>query len=63
MEQEINGYIEYLTTCKDVEKPTMPYFDVLAYTDNEYLSVVFDMLKDFDCLDSEYVTIVHLKGE
>ena len=63
MNEEIEDYVRYLLSFSVIEKPIMPKFDVLAYTDNEYLSVVFGILKEFDFLDSEPLTINHLKGE
>ena len=63
MGKEIEEYQNYLLNFGVVKKPTMPNFDVSAYTDNEYLSIIFDLLKDFNSFDDEYLTIKHLKGD
>ena len=63
MREEIEAYQKYLLNFGVVEKPKMPKFDVEAYTDNEYLSFVYDELKIYDKIDDEYLTIQHLKGE
>ena len=63
MGKEIEEYQNYLLNFGVVKKPTMPNFDVSAYTDNEYLLAVFDLQKDFDFVDDDYLVIKHLKGE
>lgn len=63
MNKEIEEYEKYLSKFVMVEKPTMPKIDLFAYTDNEYLSVVDELLKDYDKVDDEYLTIAYLKGE
>ena len=63
MDEEIMAYQEYLLNFGVVKKPQMPKFDVSAYTENEYLSLIFDLMKDFDLVDDEYLTIKHLKGD
>ncbi|MBQ9795406.1 MAG: hypothetical protein IJW36_00395 [Clostridia bacterium] len=63
MDEEIKEYEKYLLNFGIVEKPRMPKFDVLTYTDNEYLSAILDISNDFDLLDDEYLSILHLKGD
>lgn len=63
MDEEIREYEKYLASFGVVEKPKMPKFNVSAYTDNEYLSVVYGLLNDYDKLDEEYLTINYLKGD
>ena len=63
MIEEINAYEKYLLNFSMVNKPPMPRFDTLAYTDNEYLSTIFELLKAFDLVDDEYLTVMHLKGD
>lgn len=63
MIEEIIAYQNYLLSFGVVEKPPMPKFDVLAYTDNEYLSAIEQLMSDYDFIDDEHVTIKHLKGE
>ena len=62
MDKEIEGYAKYLLNFGVVRKPQMPKFDVNAYTESEYLSVVFELEKLFN-FDEEYLIIRYLKGE
>ena len=62
MDKEIEEYAKYLLGFGVVKRPIMPKFDVKAYTESEYLSVVFEWQKLFN-FDEEYLTIQHLKGE
>lgn len=61
MNEEINAYIEYLLNFSMVHKPIMPKFNVLAYTDNEYTSAIYNIMKDYSMVEDEYLTIEHLK--
>ena len=63
MSEGIEEYEKYLASFGMVEKPQMPKFDTSAYTDNEYLSAVYNLLKDYDQLEDEAITIAYLKGE
>jgi len=63
MDEEIMEYERYLLGFGVVEKPQMPKFDVFAYTDNEYLSAIFDCLNMFDKIDDDYLVMQHLKGD
>ena len=63
MDEEIDEYIKYLLNFGMVEKPLMPKFDLLAYTDSEYLSVIENVMIDYNFVDDEYVTIRYLKGD
>ena len=63
MDEEINEYIKYLFNFGEVEKPLMPKFNLMAYTDNEYLSAIEDVMQDYDFVDDESVTIRYLKGD
>lgn len=63
MWEEIKEYEKYLLNFGMVKKPIMPKFDVSAYTDNEYASAIFDILKDFDLIDDEYLTVDRFKGD
>ena len=63
MNEEINAYEEYLLSFGMVKKPILPKFDVLTYTDSEYLRLIERLNGEFDLLDEEYLTIQHLKGE
>ena len=61
MNEEIYAYQQYLLNFRIVKKPSMPKFNVSAYTDNEYKSLIFS-LSNFEKLDEEYLTIQYLKG-
>ena len=63
MNEEIKAYEEYLLNFGMFEKPKMPKFDLLAYTDNEYTSAIFELLKDFDMCDDLYLTVERFKGD
>ena len=63
MWEEIEEYEKYLLNFGVVEKTIMPKFDVSAYTDNEYTSAIFNILKDFDLIDDEYLTVDRFKGD
>lgn len=63
MNEEISEYEKYLLNFGMVNKPIMPNFDVLAYTDNEYLSAINQLMVDFEKIDDEYLTLQHLRGE
>lgn len=63
MNEEIEEYVKYLSSFSMVEKPVMPKFNISAYTDNEYLNAIYDLMEDFDNVFDEYLTIDHLKGK
>ena len=63
MNEEIKAYEEYLLNFGMVEKPQMPKFDLQAYTENEYTSAIFELLKDFDKIDDEYLIVERFKGD
>ena len=62
MNEEIEEYAKYLLNFGCVNKPLMPKFNVSAYTESEYLSVVFEWQKLFN-FDEENITVKYLKGE
>ena len=63
MNDEILEYAEYLMNFGAVNKPKMPKFNYQAYTENEYLSAIWDIMQDFDQIDDMYLTLKHLKGD
>ena len=63
MNEEAIAYIGYLSKLKEIKRPAMPIFDVLAYTDNEYLMSIKEIEKDFEYIDDYYLSLHHLKGE
>ncbi len=46
-----------------LNKPPMPTYNLSAYNEVEYLSVVEDLNRNFDQLDDIQLTIDFLKGE
>lgn len=63
MLEENEAYIEFLNNFTQVEKPKMPYFELSAYTDNEYLNAINVINNEFDEIDEMYLTLEYLKGE
>ena len=63
MNDEANEYVVYLSRFKGIRKPPLPKTDLVAYTDSEYIGAIKDVLRDFQNVDDEYITIKHLKGE
>ena len=63
MWKEIIEYEQYLLNFRVLNKPTMPKFDVLAYTDIEYTSAILELLLDFDKFDDEYLMVERFKGD
>ena len=63
MHDEIMEYMKYLSTFAVVNKPEMPKFNLQAYTDNEYLLAIDDIIKCFNSFDDEHLTIARLKGD
>ena len=63
MKEEISEYIKYLDSFKDVKKPPMPIFSTSAYTDNEYISVIDSIMKDYENIDDFEISLKYLKGE
>ena len=63
MLEEIEQYEKYLASFSVVTKPKMPQFDVCAYTDIEYVSLIKELLEDYNKIDDEYLIIAYLKGE
>lgn len=63
MKEEIYEYFDYLLNFNAVEKPSMPKFNVSAYTENEYISAVNDLMLDFEKFDDFETTLKYLKGD
>ncbi|MBR6778955.1 MAG: hypothetical protein IKM43_02250 [Clostridia bacterium] len=63
MREEIEEYIKYMDTFKEVKKPYIPRFSSSAYTDNEYLCAIHDIMQDFDQIDDFDISLKYLKGE
>ncbi len=63
MDEVVGAYIEYLSSLKEITKPSMPKFNLSAYTDNEYVSAISSVLKEYECIDDYNLTLQYLKGE
>ena len=63
MNEEVQAYLECLKYFKEVKKPPMPKFDLLAYNDNEYKFAIEQIGVEFDNCDDMYLTLRHLQGE
>jgi len=63
MLEETFAYLEYLQSFSEVRKPEMPIFNTSAYTDNEYLNSIDELMYDFENIDDFQITLKHLKGE
>ena len=60
MLDEIMAYEKYLLKFDVVEKPLMPNFDLFAYTDNEYLYAISDIMLNYNMIDDLEVSIDYL---
>ena len=63
MFKEIEAFETYLTSFRSIKKPQMPNFNISAYTDNEYVCAIEEIMFGSDLLDDEYLTIRYLKGD
>lgn len=59
----IEAYVDYLNGVTEAEIPKMPRFDQSAYTDNEYLHAIKDIMNDYEDIDDYACSIEFLKGE
>ncbi len=59
----VDDYILYIANMKEVVKPTMPNFDISAYTDSEYTSVVRELISDFENIDDLELTLQYLRSK
>ena len=63
MEQEIFAYMEYLSSFTELTRPSMPNFNLFAYSDSEYTNAINSVMKDYESIDDIDVTIERLKGK
>lgn len=63
MLEEIMEYEKYLLNFVMVKKPKMPKFNIAAYTDNEYVNAIENVVLDFENVKDEHLTIRYLKGD
>ena len=63
MNEFVDAYIEFLQCFKEIERPLMPKFNVLAYTESEYLNVIKELNTDYEFVDDLNITEHFLKGD
>ncbi|MCQ2564443.1 MAG: hypothetical protein MJ152_01090 [Clostridia bacterium] len=63
MDEEVNAYLNYLSSLGEIKKPKMPKFDATAYTDFEYINAISGITSDYEKIDDFDVTIKFLKGK
>ena len=62
MSEETREYLEYLLAFKELQKPQMPNFDLLAYNENEYKLLTEELEEAFKFTFDLDLTIEHLQG-
>ena len=62
MQQEIYEYLKYLSSFKELTRPTMPNFNLSAYSDSEYASAINAVMNDFENVNDISITLERLKG-
>lgn len=62
MNEEIEEYIRYLESFNEIKRPILPNYDLSAYTDNEYLNAIENVMNDYESIDDLWVTLDYLKG-
>lgn len=63
MQEEAIAYIEYLSKLHEVSRPVMPKFNLGAYTDSEYVSLINSENIIYDKIDDFNVYLKYVKGE
>lgn len=63
MNKLVEAYVQYVENIKIVKKPKMPSFDISAYTDNEYINAIDNVMKDYSNVDDFTITERFLKGD
>ena len=63
MKEIVEKYIRYLADINEIKRPKMPNYDLRAYTDSEYLSVIDSVNRDYDEINEIHLTEQFLKGE
>lgn len=51
MDDEINDYVQYILSLVEIRRPKMPSFPVSAYTENEYILAINEIMSDFSATD------------
>ena len=62
MKQEILAYVEYLSSFAELSRPEMPNFNLLAYSDNEYVNAINVVMNDYQNVNDINITLERLKG-
>ena len=63
MNEFVNAYIEFLLNFKELALPAMPKFNLLAYTESEYVNAVDEINRDYEFIDDFGVTEHFVKGD
>lgn len=61
MDELVYEYIKYLTKLDTISKPTMPIINPLAYSDNEYLLAIGEVMNDYSNIDDLSISLEFLK--
>lgn len=62
MDKLVYEYIKYLAEMEGVNKPTMPIIDTSAYSDNEYLLAIGELMNDYANIDDLSISLEFLRG-
>ena len=62
MNEEVEAYIVFLSRFKEVHRPVEPQYDCHLFLDKKYLDAVDEIMREYNAIDDEYLTIKHLKG-
>ncbi|MBE7076642.1 MAG: hypothetical protein E7374_01985 [Clostridiales bacterium] len=63
MLDEVLAYFDYLEKFKPLSKPKCAKFDIDEYNDSNYISLVNDIVTEFDNFDDLSITLTYLKGD
>ena len=63
MNDYVEAYIVFLLNSRELVRPVMPKFNVSAYTENEYVTAINEIVKDYEFVDDMEVLEHFLKGE
>ena len=63
MNDYVEAYIIFLLNSRELVRPVMPKFNISAYTENEYVTAINEIVKDYEFVDDMEVLEHFLKGE
>lgn len=61
MDNLVYEYIKYLSRLDTIIRPKMPVIDPSAYTENEYLSAIAQLMEDYDKIDDMSLSLEFYK--